>query len=184
MKEYSKIFGRLGNNLFQGAYIYSKFLDGEIPDIYLQDPKYFDHHREEIRELYGIPTETIDYVAIHVRRGDYVNNQFYVDLSETDYYKKAMSEFPTGTEFLVFSDEIGWCMQHLIGNNLSFWETQNELEDFNKMSSCRGIIAANSSFSWWVAYLSNCGKVVAPSVKNWYTDGIERTKCPEEWIRI
>lgn len=182
MKEYSKIFGRLGNNLFQGAYIYAKFLDGEIPDIYLQDPIYFDHHREELRKLYGTPTETIDYVAIHVRRGDYVNNHFYVNLWETDYYEKAMSLFPN-EKFLIFSDDPDWCEENFIGDEYSV-SYGTELEDFNLMSSCKAIITANSSFSWWAAYLSNCGKVVAPSVENWYTDNIERTKCPESWIRI
>lgn len=178
-----KIMGRLGNKMFMLAYIYAKTLDYELSDIYLQDPAYFDSYREEIRKLYGTPTEMIDYVAIHVRRGDYVNNPFYVDLTKTDYYKKAMAEFPEGSKFVVFSDDIPWCLNNFEGI-YSFYSNGNEIEDMNAMSSCKGIIMANSSYSWWASYLSNAEKIIAPSVENWYSDGIERTKCPEEWIRI
>lgn len=183
MKIYSKIFGRLGNNLFQGAFIYSKMLDGEIPDIYVQDPVYFDHHRDEIRKLYGQDITPIKCVGIHVRRGDYINNSFYIDLMETDYYEKAMREFPSAL-FLVFSDDIGWCKEQKIFDGCAFAQNGDEISDFNLMAGCAGLIIANSSYSWWAAYLSNCGKVVAPSVENWYTDGVERTKCLPEWIRI
>jgi len=51
----------------------------------------------------------------------------------------------------------------------------------NIMASCKGVITANSSFSWWGAYLSK-GKVIAPLA--WYSDGVERTKCPNTWIRV
>ena len=65
-------------------------------------------------------------------------------------------------------------------------EGGTELEDFNTLASCDGIIGANSSFSYWAAYLNPnpAAKIVFPSVKNWYSDGVERTKCPESWIRI
>lgn len=183
MIPYSKIFGRLGNNLFQGAYIYAKMFDGEISDIYVQDPAYFDHHRDEIRKLYGISEETIDYVAIHVRRGDYVGNSFYVDLWETDYYEKAKALFPD-EKFMIFSDDIEWVKKHSLHSNYTY-DHGDELDSFNRMSACKGIIIANSSYSWWASYLAKEGtKIIAPSVKHWYADGIERTKCPSEWVRI
>ena len=53
------------------------------------------------------------------------------------------------------------------------------------MAGCKGHIIANSSFSWWAAYIApQEGKVVAPSALNWHPDGVERTKCPKEWVRI
>lgn len=179
-----KISGRLGNQMFQLAYLIAQEADRVIPDIYVQDPYYFEEHTHKIKRLFGtnIPPK-LDQVAIHVRRGDYVNNPFYVDLSLTDYYEKAMELFPTST-FLVFSDDIEWCKDRFQGKQFEFFHS-DELTDLNTMAACSGHIIANSSFSWWGAYLSpNCGKVVAPSVDNWYTDGIERTKCPESWIRI
>lgn len=176
----NRIFGRLGNQMFQGAYIYAQMKRGRIPDIYVQDPVYFDDYREDIRLLYGDKIGHIDKVAIHVRRGDYVNNPFYVDLTKTSYYYNAMQLFP-GEHFMVFSDDIEWCKQQEMFKGCSFSEGHDEIQDLNIMASCKGIIIANSSFSWWAAYLSNA-KVIAP--KAWYADGVERTKCPSSWIRL
>lgn len=184
MQKLSNIFGRLGNQMFQGAYIYAQMKRGEIPDIYVQDPKYFDEYRKDILNLYGAGISNSSFrVAIHVRRGDYVNNPFYVDLTKTDYYQKAMEMFPN-CKFVVFSDDITWCKTNPLFESCEFSEGQSEIEDMNSMASCMGIIIANSSFSWWAAYLSSDAKVIAPKVDNWYTDKKERTVCPKEWVRI
>lgn len=177
----TKLTGRLGNQMFQFAYIFAHMKQGIVDDIYVQDPYYFDEFRNEIRQLYGDGIGKIDKVAIHVRRGDYVKNHFYVDLSKTDYYERAIAEFP-GEKFLVFSDDIDFCKNYFIGDEYEF-NDDNEVEAMNKMASCKGVIMANSSFSFWGAYLSN-GKVVAPSKELWYSDGIERTKCPDSWLRL
>jgi hypothetical protein len=179
MVQPSKLFGRLGNTMFQMSYIYAQMKRGLIPDIYVQDPQYFDEYRNDIRQLFGQGISKIDMVALHVRRGDYVNNKFYVDLMETDYYQKAMDMFQ-GESFVVFSDDIEWCKTKAIFDGCEFVQG-DEIEDMNKMASCKGIIMANSSYSWWASYLSNA-KVVYPS--KWYTDGIERTKCLPEWTKI
>ena len=178
MIEPDKLFGRLGNRMFQMAALL-KYAKEHGTDIYFQDPKWFDGDAKELFQA-GIPSRT-DQVAIHVRRGDYVNNPFYVDLVETDYYEKAINLFD-GSDFLIFSDDIEWCKLQPIFNGCEF-ATGTELEDLNLMSSCIGHIIANSSFSWWGAYLSPYSKrIVAP--KAWYTDGIERTICPKEWTRL
>lgn len=177
----SKLFGRLGNTMFQMAYIYAQMKRGSIPDIYVQDPKYFDDFKDDIRMLYGDGIGKIDKIGIHVRRGDYVNNPFYVDLTKTSYYYNAMQLFP-GEHFMVFSDDIEWCKQHAVFKNCSFSEGHDEVKDMNILASCKGIIMANSSFSWWAAYIGKAEKIIAP--KAWHPDGIERTKCPKEWIRL
>lgn len=177
-----KIFGRFGNSLFQYAYIYAQSRrTGQ--DIYLQDPKYFEGYEDEIRSMLQQTTSTLDMVAIHVRRGDYVNNPFYVDLTSTPYYYNAMKMFPVGTKFLVFSDDIEWCKAYFVGDEFEFHERGTEVEDVTLMADCKAIIIANSSFSWWGAFLGDKNKkVIAP--KAWYTDLEERTKCPSTWIRI
>lgn len=174
-----KIFGRLGNRLFQLAFCYAYSKDNNV-DFYYQDPEFFEPYGRELKSMFGPKGPTIDQIAIHVRRGDYVNNPFYVDLTETSYYEDAMALFP-GCDFLVFSDDIEWCKEYFKGQQFEFSEGNSEIEDLDLMSSCKGVIIANSSFSWWGAYLSN-GKVVAP--QKWYTDGIERTKCPKHWTRV
>jgi len=177
----SSIFGRLGNSLFQYAYIFAQMRKGEIPDIYLQDPKYFDDFSGDFKKLMGVTVGYVPKVAIHVRRGDYVNNPFYVDLTKTDYYPRAMEMFK-GSQFIVFSDNITWCEEQEMFKGCEFFHG-TEMEDLNKMSECVGHIIANSSFSWWGAYLApHTQKVIYP--KNWYTDGISRTICPQHWICI
>ena len=174
------LFGRLGNRMFQGAYLIAQAREGNIPDIYVQDPSLFEGHEDEIKLMYGQGIVPLDQVAIHVRRGDYVNNPFYVDLMQTPYYEDAMALFPN-ENFLVFSDDIEWCKKQKIFKRCEFSEGNDEIEDLNLMAGCKGVIMANSSYSWWGAFLSK-GKVVAP--KEWYVDGKERTKCLDTWIKI
>lgn len=172
--------GGLGNLLFKEAYIYAQFRDGFIPDIYVQDPKYFLKYANEIKIRFGQNIGHVDEVAIHVRRGDYVNNEFYVDLFEEGYYERAIKEFP-GEKFRVFSDDIEWCKGHELFKNCLFSEGNSEVDDLNLMASHKGIIMANSSFSWWAAFLSSA-KVIAPA--KWHPDGVERTVLLDSWIKI
>lgn len=182
MVEPYKIFGRLGNSLFQYAFLYSYAKDIRS-DFYFQDPDYFYEHQEEIKLLFGQDIVPIDMVAIHLRRGDYVNNDFYVDLSSTDYYERAMKEFPKGTKFLVFSDDIEYAKTYFVGKEFEFSEGKTEIEDLNLMAGCKGVIMVNSSFSWWGAFLGTDKKVIAPIA--WYTDGDNsRTKLMPQWKRI
>ena len=186
------IFGRLGNRMFQYAFLYAYAKDHDL-DYYFQDEYFFKDHKEAIRTLFGsdIPPKT-DKVAIHVRRAKnpinphepaYSENPFYVNLCETDYYERAMALFPN-EEFIVFSDDPMWCENQKIFEDCEI-SYLSEIEEMNKMASCKGHIIANSSFSWWGAWLSPYSKkIVAPSKENWYSDGVERTVCPDNWIRI
>lgn len=184
MIEPYKIFGRLGNSMFQYAFLYSYALNHDV-DFYYQDMFWFEDNKEAVRALFSANIPSPDRrVAIHVRRGDYVGNPFYVDLMETDYYERAMAKFPNST-FLVFSDDIDWCRDQEIFKDCDFSEGRTELEDMNKMASCRAHIICNSSFSWWGAWLSPAypdNRVIAPLL--WYTDGKERTVVPNHWERI
>lgn len=182
----SKLFGRLGNTLFQMSYIYAQMRKGAIPDIYVQNPAYFDYYKDDIKKWFGDGIERIDKVAIHLRQGDYVNNPFYVNLSESDYYQEAIKNFPNES-FLVFSDDIEFAKKFFVGEVFTFSEGKSEVEDLNLMASCKHQIIANSSYSYWAAYLNpNKDKiVVAPSYKRWYTDGsTTRTIIPKEWKQI
>lgn len=188
-------FGRLGNQLFQYAFLVNYAKNHDM-DWYFQDQFFFEDNKELVRQMFSanIPAPT-DKIAIHVRRGKnplndkepaYTDNPFYVDLSKTDYYEKAIKCFPN-ERFIVFSDDIEWCKRKWgIDDRFEFFHA-DELTDLNKMASCRGHIIANSSFSWWGAWLSPSfphNRVVAPSKEWWYSDGIERTVCPNHWIRI
>lgn len=189
------IFGGFGNSLFQYAYLYAQYRRGEIPDLYVQDERWFAPYKEEIKALFGSNIEPIDMVSLHVRRGDYVGNDFYVDLTETDYYEKAMAEFPAETKFLVFcadrqaksNDEVDerwvkeWWQQTFPDKKFYYYRGINEVQDFNAQAGCKGHITANSSFSWWSAYVGG-GKTVIPA--KWFSDGVERISLPDEWIKL
>lgn len=185
------IFGRLGNRLFQGAFLYAKSRELGT-DFYFQDPAYFEKYELEIKNLFGAGIGFLDQVGVHVRRGlnpsnpnepKYSENPFYANLCETDYYEKAMAMFPNDN-FVIFSDDPEYCKEKFKGDRVQVMEKGDEIEDFNLLASCKHQIIANSSFSWWAAYLNpNLSKtVVAP--KQWYADGVERTKLPNEWLTI
>lgn len=178
-----KIFGRLGNQMFQYAtlYAYAKEIGS---DIYFQDEKYFEKYKDEIRSLFSEGIGFLKQVAIHVRRGDYVNSDFHVDLTKTDYYDRAIEFFPNDN-FLVFSDDPAWCKEKW-GNNPRFqvMDIGDPVEDLNLMASCKSQIIANSTYSWWAGWLNpNHSKtVIAP--KDWFYDGVKRISIPETWKTI
>lgn len=184
MIEIEKIMGRLGNKMFIFAMVYAK-AKAENRDFYFQDYRYFDQYKKEIQDLYGEGIGYLPYVAIHVRRGDYINNPFYVELAKTGYYIDAINRFPD-RKFLIFSDDIEFAKTYFEGDKFAFDDSENDIEAFNRMASCDSQIIANSSWSYWAAYLNkNPTKVIiAPTVDKWYSDGIERTICPKEWTRI
>ncbi len=184
MRPITQITGRLGNQMFQFAYLYSQAKDRGT-DYYFQDEFYFEKYKDDIKRIFstGILSEPLNAIAIHVRRTDMVNNNFDINLSETDYYKRAMELFPN-EEFIVFSDDIEWCKAQPIFQKKCTFYHADEIADLNCMASCKGVITANSSYSWWAAYLNPNPnkKIVCPKYE--YIDHIERRKRPKEWITI
>lgn len=193
MKSVRKIIGGLGNLMFKQAYVYAQMRKGNIPDLYVQSETYFKDFSEEIRVLYGDGITYIDLVSLHIRRGDYLEaNNFYIDLTKTDYYKKAVDMFPN-EKFLVFyrdrqkddktDENFAWqFMVDLVGlHRFELYNGKDEIDDMNTMASCKGHIMANSSFSWWASYLGN-GETVCP--KQWFTDGLQRCHLLDKWVQI
>ena len=141
---------------------------------YFQSEKYFLHCEKEIREQFAFDEKehivswhhvnkgTYDYpVCVHVRRGDYVHYDGIHDFPGKDYYQEAMKEFPDG-RFVFYSDDLDWCREEFPGHD--YMDQKNPYKALQSMSCCRGHIIANSSFSWWAAWLrGKNGKTVAPS---------------------
>lgn len=179
--------GGLGNMLFKEAYLIAQLAEGNIPDLYLQDEKYFIKCAAIIRGRFGHGIGVTQFNAIHVRRGDYVHSTFHTDFSETDYYARAVAL--TGEkEFYVFSDDIVWCIDEfkIPGVKLNFVQEGNELDQFNMLASCKTIITANSSYSWWAAWLCPHPnkRIITPKENTWFKDGVIRTKVPKDWEQI
>lgn len=134
-------------------------------------------------------------VAVHVRRGDYVLERtrgVFHNLS-LDWYRLAMSRLPANVVFLVFSDDIAWCQDNLRNPRVHFASPGNgDLDDLALMRACDGYILANSSFSWWGAWLSDNPQapVIAPSPDCWFGEVLMRRGLhdashiiPGRWIQ-
>lgn len=152
---------------------------------YFQSYKYFDKSRNVVEHYLELknPFPFLDVCSVHIRRGDYLErSNFHTNLS-IDYYKEAMLCFPKETGFLFFSDDLNWCKENFIGPNIFYSTNKNEVEDLFYMASCKHHIIANSSFSWWAAYLGNAGKTIAP--KNWFQTNLDtKDLYLPEWIKI
>jgi len=125
-------------------------------------------------------------VAIHIRRGDFVGNISRGNICNLTYYENAKKYFKDSNyKWFIFSDDIKWCKKNLnMFDNPVFVEGNPNHIDFELMKNCKHFIIANSSFSWWVAWLNeNPDKIVCyPNVWNKH---IQTKICfPEEWIEV
>ena len=191
MKNLEIPFGRLGNKMFQYAFLYAEARRRGV-DCYFQDPKFFEGYEEEIKQLFGEGIGYLDQVGVHVRRGknpfipeepNYNENPFHFNILGTDYYERAMAMFPD-EKFVIFSDDPEYCIERFKGDNIQVMERGDDIEDFNLLASCKHLIIANSSYSWWAAYLcpNETKKIIAP--KQWFSDKETRTVLPDSWIKI
>ena len=123
--------------------------------------KFFGRHEMWIRMAFAAahPRPRTDCIALHVRRGDYVGGP-YVQL-ERDYYERQMAEFP-GARFLCFSDDVPLCCAMFAHRSDVGYALGCAEDDLITMSLCAGHIVANSTFSWWGAWLSGLENVIRP----------------------
>jgi len=134
-------------------------------------------------------------ISLHVRRGDYLKHAAtakILNVCSLEYYRSAiayMAERVPSPHFFVFSDDLQWAKSNLnIPYPVSYIEGNKGLRsyiDMQLMSLCAHQIIANSSFSWWGAWLNNNLKknVVAP--REWFRNGIDdRDLVPPEWVRL
>jgi hypothetical protein len=138
-------------------------------------------------------------VSVHVRLGDIKNDCHKIGaksvigevrkpMLSVEYYKNAIQrarEIQRDPIFFIFSNDIAWCKANLgfITNAVFIDQTQNELEDLELMRNCKLNIIANSTFSYWAAWLNiNDGKrAIAPKI--WYENWRGYDPCPSDWER-
>ena len=145
---------------------------------YFQSEKYFSHNRTQILSLFDIDEKSKKEIyekyseilngetcSIHVRRGDYLGLNGHHPVCDLEYYNKSINLFDKNTKFLVFSDDIKWCQENFKGENFIFISGNRDFIDIWLMSLCQNNIIANSTFSWWGAWLNQNinKKVIAPS---------------------
>ena len=173
------------------------YLDG-----YWQNELYFSDIREELlRDLTSISSmselgvvymegiKNSNSVSLHVRRGNYLNLKNF-NVLDINYYMKAVEYIRKNVEkptFYIFSDDLEWCKNSLgfLDNCIFVDSTKTEIDDLELMSYCKHNIIANSSFSWWGAWLNqNCKKtVIAP--KGWLlNDPGSSNVILSDWVKM
>ena len=138
----------------------------------------------------------VNAVSLHVRRGDYVSNPEYRQMFGTcdlDYYKKAVALISTKVSdphFFVFSDDPGWVKENIKVNAPTTFVIHNQgtesYRDMQLMSLCKHNIIANSTFSWWGAWLNaNPGRIVITPEK-WFSDDnfCSQDLVPSGWVTM
>lgn len=174
---------------------------------FFQNEKFFKHYREDILKLFEFKKtlegknliladeiKSLNSVSVHIRRGDYLKAA-KSDMLSNHYYLLSMDYIAQKIEnphFYVFSDDIKWVKDNLkipyahtfVDNN----QGKNYVHDMHLMSLCKHNIIANSTFSWWGAWLNqNPTKIViAPNVWLSSKRAYEDTKniVPAEWIKL
>ena len=136
-----------------------------VEDIIRQDFKFKEDIRQPCEEMMSQLDGQV--VGLHIRRGDYLTNPNHCAL-DLSYYEQALKRFPDDATVIVFSDDSEWCHKQSLFDDDRFMISENDdgYVDQCLMSMCSDFIIANSSFSWWAAWLGNRGKVIAP--KKWF----------------
>jgi len=138
----------------------------------------------------------VDAVSLHVRRGDYLIDQQVLEwhgVCGLDYYRQAIDyivDWVKRPEFFVFSDEPEWAKAHLEFDHPVTFIDHNPpdkgYEDLRLMTICRHHIVANSSFSWWGAWLASSNDQIVLAPHKWFaTDELDASDIyPANWIKI
>ena len=173
---------------------------------YWLSPEYFNFCKDEVKRQftfknideknYQLGEEMIncESCSIHIRRGDYVDAPTFKDICTLDYYKRAIYGLKKGGlkyTFYIFSNDLEWCKENLSevldGHEVKYVEGNGGVDSYKDMylmSCCRNMILANSSFSWWAAYLNRNDKPMVYIPTRWvnFTDCMD--VAVESWKRI
>ncbi|MEO6729266.1 MAG: alpha-1,2-fucosyltransferase [Candidatus Dojkabacteria bacterium] len=178
------------------------YLDG-----FWQNLKYFDDIKEILKDEFQLKDAPTKYsqellekinnsnaICLHVRRGDYVSNSHTNSVHGTapmDYYNNAIAYINSHVEnpnYFLFSDDPDWAKENIKTNSpteVSYNPIELGYEDLALMNACKHYIIANSTFSWWGAYLSRNPNKIVCAPKRWYNDKENPIDLiPENWIKF
>lgn len=186
------VFDISKNTYFKGNWQSEKYFSSFRSDLLrMLTPK---KERSESVKKICVEMHNCNSVAVHIRRGDYVKIGCQLNM---DYYVEAIRMIKSffcnkDVALYIFSDDINYCEKFFANSNISDDKTiiiqypeyvsdDYTLDDLLLMSHCKHMIMANSSYSWWAAWLNqNEGKtIICPELGMWSGDFY-----PEEWIKI
>jgi len=133
-------------------------------------------------------------VSLHLRRGDYREKSYYCDLHKLGYYEAAILEIKQrvpDAKFFVFSDDPPWCKEVFSGAEFCVVDCNQGKEaflDMYLMTQCQHNIIANSTFSWWGAWLNRNSTKIVITPGEWFSGNDVHHDMddllPEDWLRI
>jgi len=163
---------------------------------WFQSQRYFAAHADHVRRVltpvcFSENGELARTASLQVRRGDFVYMQVKHPLVPMAFYEKAMERLRSaGTrKFLVFSDDLAWCRSHVWPVDVTVIPDLSVLGQFSLTMACEHHILANSSFSWWSAWLDPKPDKIVIAPEAWYGEDF-REECPTrdlfplEWIVV
>lgn len=213
LKGKENIFNKILNkfNLLKNVYtekertIFDKgvFLRDDIYlDGYWQNEKYFCDIRDEILKDFSVKENNTlkvkeyleqinntNSVSIHIRRGDYSKHP-EIGILDISYYIDAINFINTKIKnptFYIFSNDIEWCKSNFdfIDNKVFICDTKTEVDDMTLMRNCKHYIVANSSFSWWSAWLNENEDKIVIAPKKWMAINPNNYKwSPSNWVEL
>lgn len=214
----SKVLRKIGLNfskrIKEKSLLFDKKLleidDNSYLDGYFQCEKYFKDIREIILKQFTINQDISNYTkeiknkiqnsqnscSLHIRRGDFVNstNINIHGACDIEYYKKAIQYLEEKVEninYFIFSDDIEWVKENLAIQNAIYIDSKEKRiphEDIYLMSLCKNNIIANSSFSWWGAWINRNENKIVIAPKRWFADDKLESQSKdivcESWVKI
>lgn len=175
------------NHYYLNGYWCSEIYFEENKKIIAESLSYDDNFINKIKDSVYKYVLDKNVVSIHIRRTDYVTSNGYHPVLPISYYEEALKIIKDYDLLYVFSDDIEWCKNNLRFDNIHFVEGLDDIEDLWLMSLCKNNIIANSTFSWWGAWLNKNPdkKVISPN--NWFGNHVNINQSnivPKNWIRI
>jgi hypothetical protein len=169
---------------------------------YFQSEKFFKHIEDLVKKQFEFKDTVVDLVklkysnisdscTIHIRRGDYVSQPNHHPLLPIEYYDNYINNYSEGNIY-VFSDDIEWAKEQFIGDKYLFpsFEQDNDLNCFVLMSLAKSSLIANSTYSWWAAWLNQNPnkKIYTPDHAKWFGSSYSyldtKDMIPDNWIKL
>jgi hypothetical protein len=189
---YDPAFERAGKSVILIGYWQSERYFKNIRSQLLDDFKLRAVLSEKAQSVKDLIVRSQNAVSIHFRRGDYVTLPSASAVHGTtsmQYYENAVADITSRTgqpNFFVFSDDIDWVKKNFPLKQAHYVSGLSGAEDLHLMGTCRHNIIANSSFSWWAAWLNNNPEKIVIAPAQWFRDDSVDTRdlVPAEWFRI
>lgn len=185
----------LGSDVYLDGYWQSEKYFKKIESTIRADFSFTLPQGEKDKEVSNLISKS-NSVSIHIRRADYVtdaNANKTLGTCSIEYYAKAvdlLAQKVTDPHFFVFSDDHEWVKQHITINYPAVYVDHNNadtnFQDMRLMASCKHNIIANSSFSWWGAWLNGNPDKIVIAPKQWFADTSKNDSdlIPSTWTRI